>query len=85
MLVRHRDRETTDRYTTADRLEMRNVLSLLPDIGRHQQEKGRREVADTYWHVSWVVPLTFVSAVRLRGCFDGSWSSDLGDCTASQD
>jgi integrase len=44
----HRDRETTDRYTTVDRLEMWNVLSLLPDIGPHQQEKGRRQVADTY-------------------------------------
>lgn len=38
-LLGHRDRATTDRYTSVDRLEMGNVLSLLPRIGERVQRE----------------------------------------------
>ena len=38
-LLGHRDRATTDRYTTVDRLQMRNVLSLMPNVRVSGQER----------------------------------------------
>jgi len=38
-LLGHRDRATTDRYTTVERLEVGNVLSLIPSIRNNGQKK----------------------------------------------
>ena len=39
-LLGHRDRATTDRHTTVDRLEMRSLLSLMPKIREDGQRKA---------------------------------------------
>ena len=39
MLMGHEDRSTTDRYTTIDRLDVKDVLCLIPNIGGNVNKK----------------------------------------------
>ena len=57
-LLGHLHRTTTDRYTTVDRVALGDVLSLVPRLGRENDEKASvlseprppRKAAGTNWH-----------------------------------
>ena len=43
-LLGHRDRKTTDRYTTIDRLAIGKVLNVMPNIGEKNEHKKMAKI-----------------------------------------